>query len=263
VTIVPDTLARKANYIKVWSLVLVLITGCSTVPFISTDTLMEQGIALYKQGLYDESVAKFEQVIEREPKRYLAYVYIARSLIAQFKWGPAIARIRDAVKLAPNDREVIVVLGEALVGGGFAALEQRDYSQAITYLVEYIQLQPTSVKGYLGLARAYLGNNNYGDLAGTLLTGLSKASEGREDLVQELLTSGSHALASGDATSAIRMLSAYVTEKPDSVSAYISLAKAYLNEGSLLKALEAARGALKLNPNSTDAKALLQNLTGR
>lgn len=253
---------RETRSVTALAMMVILFTGCSALSVISTDALMEQGIELYKQGLYDESVLKFEQVIEREPDRYLAYVYIARSFIAQFKWGPAIARIREAMKLAPNDGEVVGVLGQALIGGGLAALEQRDYAQAITYLLEHIQLQPQSVKGYLGLARAYLGNKNYDDVASTLIAGLSKTGAGREDLVKELLASGTQALSGGDAASAIRMLSAYLAQNPTNASAYVSLGKAHLKQGSLAKALDAARKALHLNPNSLEAQSLLQTLTG-
>ena len=245
-----------------WILVVMFTAACGSLPFISTDKLMEQGIALYKQGSYDESVLKFEQVIEREPGRYLAYVYIARSLIAQFKWGPAISKVREAMKVAPDNTEVLGVLGEALLGGGMAALEQRDFSQAIAYLLEYVQLQPGSARGYLGLARAYFGKSNFGDAGSTLITGLSKASEGREDLVKELLTGGTHALSAGDAGSAIHMLAAYVGEKPNSAPAWVGLGKAYLSEGAVLKAMEAARKALSISPGHADATSLMKSLTG-
>jgi cytochrome c-type biogenesis protein CcmH/NrfG len=59
------------------------------------------------------------------------------------------------------------------------------------------------------------------------------------------------------------MLSAYVKEVPSDGAGFMSLARAYLRSGSILQALGAARQALQLNPGSTEAQSLLNELISR
>ena len=63
----------------------------------NVDSLMEEGRQLYAAGRYDEAIAKFERVIEKDRLHWLAYVYLARSYLAKHVWPSAIASARYSV----------------------------------------------------------------------------------------------------------------------------------------------------------------------
>jgi tetratricopeptide (TPR) repeat protein len=92
---------------------------------------MEEGRQLYLEKKYDEAIAKFDRVIELDRTRFLAYVYLARCYIAKSSWGKAIANARLAYQASPGGEDVIATFGEALLGGGLAALAGGQFVEAI------------------------------------------------------------------------------------------------------------------------------------
>jgi tetratricopeptide (TPR) repeat protein len=243
-----------------------LTAGCATLGFMeSIDSLLRQGRELYEAKRYDEALAKFQEVIKREPSSWSAYLYSARAHIAKAAWSPAIESGRKAYDLAPAGQDVVPVLAEALAGGGRDALSRGQYAEAISRLGEYVRLRPADARGYLDLGRAYLGSGRYSDALGTVVRGLGQPGEAtvRQGLTATLLDGGRQALAQGDLASGIGFLKEYVQRDPGQVSAYLDLGKAYWQSGQQGEALGAFRRALELQPGNQEALRFLLGTPGR
>jgi tetratricopeptide (TPR) repeat protein len=254
------------NTIACLLVVIGLTAGCATVGFLeSVDSLLKQGRELYEAKRYDEALAKFREVITREPGSWSAYLYSARAYLAKAAWSPAIESGRKAYDLAPAGQDVVPVFAEALAGGGRDALARGQYAEAISRLGEYVRLKPADAHGYLDLGRAYLGSGRYSDALGTVLRGLGQGGDTkvRQELTATLLEGGRQALGQGDLQSGIGFLKEYVQRDPSRVSAYLDLGKAYWQSGQQADALSAFRRVLELQPGNQEALRFLLGTSGR
>src|SRR5215813_4522954 len=94
------TAARSRVRTAVALLLVVAFAGCATLGMVeSIESLLAQGKELFQSGKYAEALAKFQAVISRDPKQWEAYLYTARTYIAQKSWGPAIDNARKALGL--------------------------------------------------------------------------------------------------------------------------------------------------------------------
>ena len=238
---------------------VVLLAGCAGLVADSIDALMKQGIELYTARRFDEAIAKFLEVVRRDPKFWNGYLYLARSYVGKSSWADAIASGRKALELAPSAPEVIPTLAEAFLGAGADALQRREFSAAAGHFTEYVKLRPADVQGYLKLGRALLGTGAYGDALRTIAQGLTRAQDpsSRTELTRALLDGGTQALSAGNAKAAVGFLQEYVRHDTGNVSAYLALGKAYWEDGSIGNALGAFRRVLELNPGNTEAQQFL------
>jgi cytochrome c-type biogenesis protein CcmH/NrfG len=236
-----------------------VVAGCAQLMADSIEALIKQGLELLAQRKYDEAIAKFAEVIRRDPKAWNAWLYTARAYIGKGSWGDALASSRKALELAPSRTDVIPALAEALIGAGSDALRHGRFAEAVGHFTEYVRLQPADVQGYLNLGRAFLGNGAWGDALRTFVQGLGQTdASGRQQLVGALLDGGRQALAAGRAGSAVDFLREYVRHDSSNASAWLELGRAYLQSGQLSSAWSALERALQLNPNDPEASRLLR-----
>jgi tetratricopeptide (TPR) repeat protein len=237
----------------------VVIAGCAQLMADTIETLMKDGIDLLTAGKYDAAAGKFLEVVGRDPKSWNGYLYLARAYIGKGSWTDAIASGRKALELAPSSGDVVPTLAQALLGGGTDALNRQQFSEAANHLVEYVKLRPADGQGYLQYGRALLGTGAYADALRALGQGLSGTPDAstRQQLVSGLLDGGRQALAVGNAKAAVDFLQEYVRHDQGNVSAYLSLGKAYWQDGNLGSALSAFQRVLELNPNEPEAQQFL------
>jgi tetratricopeptide (TPR) repeat protein len=243
-------------------LLAVSLAGCATLSTAeSVESLLAQGKALFQSGKYAEALAKFEAMISRDPKSWEAYLYSARTYIAQKSWGPAIDSARKALGLAPSQGDVTPVLASALLEGGRDSLQRAQYPEAASRLGDYLKLSPTDARAYVDLARAHLGNGSWSDALGVIQRGLGQTGDAttRQDLMAALLDGGHQAIEKGDVKGGIGLLQEYVQRDPRQVPALVDLGKAYWQSGQQSEALDTFRRALELNPGQTDALRYLLN----
>src|SRR5687768_6400248 len=139
-----------------------MFAGCAGMSLQNRiDALMKEGQQLYSAGKYDEAALKFSEVVSADPKYWVAYVWIARSLMAMGRWREAIGNARTGVELAPRDADVVPVFAEALFGGGADALKNGRWRESIDFFAEYLRLQPGSARAWLNLGKAYLGQHQF------------------------------------------------------------------------------------------------------
>ena len=72
------------------SLLLVLVVafhaGCAGLSVFETaESLIAEGKQLYADKKYDEAVSKFWKALEKDPRAWEAYYYLARSFIARLR----------------------------------------------------------------------------------------------------------------------------------------------------------------------------------
>lgn len=250
----------RSKIIAVALVATTVLAGCAQLVADSIEALLKQGIDLFLAGRYDEAIAKFLEVVRRDPKSWTAYLYMARSYIAKASWGDAIASGRKALELAPSSGDVIPALAEALLGAGADALGRRQFSEAVGHFSEYLKLRPADARGYLQLGRAYLGSGAYVDALRVIVQGLGQAPDAstRTQLIRSLLDGGTQALTAGNTKAAIGLIQEYVRHDPRDVSAYLTLGKAYWQDGNLGNALGAYQRVLELSPNNAEALQFLR-----
>lgn len=254
------TTRRRAAFLCAILVAALATAACATLGVDSTEALLKQGIELFTARRYDEAIAKFQEVIRRDPRAWNAYLYLARSYVAKASWADAIASGRKALELAPNRADVVPVLAEAFLGAGTDALTRRQFSDAIGFFGEYVKLRPTDFQGYLNLARAFLGTSAWLDA----LTSGRKAFELAPNrgevlglLAEALLGAGTDALARGQFAAAIGHFVEYVKLKPTDFHGYLNLARAFVGTRAWGDAIASGRKALELAPSAGEGVGLL------
>lgn len=258
---------RRAPAPALIALVLVALVGCATLGMVeSIESLLAQGKELFQSGKYAEALTKFQAVIQRDPKQWEAYLYTARTYIAQKSWGPAIDNARKALGLAPSQADVVPVLAQALLDGGRDSLQRGQYAEAATRLRDYVGLRPTDGRAYVDLARAHLSAGSWSDALGAVRQGLGQGgadASTRGDLLAALRDGARQAMAQGDLKGGIGFLEEYVQRDPREVSALVDLGKAYWQSGQQGESLAAFRRVLEVSPGQADALRYLLNPPSR
>ena len=240
---------------------VMLLAGCAGLVADTIDSLMKQGIELFAARRFDEAIAKFMEVVRRDPKFWNAYLYLARSYLGKSSWTDAIASGRKALELAPSATEVIPTLAEAFLGAGLDAVTRRQFPEAIGHFTEYIKLRPTDAQGYLQLGRSFLETGAYGDALRTILQGLTRVPEGtRGELVRTLFEGGARAFSAGKFSDAIAHFTEYIKQRPTDGSAYLQLGRAFLETGAYGDALRAIVQGFAQSPDGATRTELTRTL---
>ncbi len=222
------------------------LAGCQSLPEL-IDATMKQGEALYAQKKYDEAIARFNEVLHRDPNHFRAHVWIARVQIAKGAWNPAIASARRAWALAPRHADVVPVLAQALFGAGNAALGTGRFGESIPLFMEYLELQPGNPSAWVNVARAYLGEKRFAEALASVLRALGISPDGatQKEALDLLLDGARRALLEGDLANVIRFLSEYLKIDPANLRAWLDLARSHLKTGDYDRALAAFADGLK------------------
>ena len=236
-----------------------LLAACAGLTLQSEiDGLMREGQQLYAEKKYEQATDKFLTVIGKDPTYWQAYLWAARSFIAQGNWKDAIANGRKAFELAPKDREVLPIFAEALFGGGADALKSGRFAESVNLFVEYLKLEPGNSKAWLNVGKAYLGQKDFRQALEALSRGLAAGGGAeREALIRELLDGGIQAFSSGKYRESIDLLKEFLKYDRKELQAYVGLAKAYWESGDKGKALETFKEVLQRDPRHEEAQRYL------
>lgn len=102
------------------------------------EALVELGDALYALGRWDESVARYDQLLARVPDARDALIGSARSLVKQHRFADAQERLGRIVNRNPRDAETWLHLGDIAVYRGDQVLAKEYYTKAATMAHEDI-----------------------------------------------------------------------------------------------------------------------------
>jgi tetratricopeptide (TPR) repeat protein len=100
----------------------------------------EQGFVLFNQGRFSEAIPCFEKAVSLEPDFYQAHLYSGRSHLNLRAYGKALAPLRTAYRLSPNDfkGEVADLLIDALLGAAFSELKEGNIQASLSYIREVL-----------------------------------------------------------------------------------------------------------------------------
>lgn len=208
------------------------LTACSGVSVRSdVQSAFQQGIALFNQGQYQEAIPRFTQATQLDPDFDRAHLYLGRAYLNLGRWQDAIPPLRAALRLAPEQtkQEVVSLLIDALMGAATHHVQQDNLRAAIPLFKDVLKLQP-------------------------------QFAPALQQLVMALLTIGSQLLSQGKIDEALDAYLETTQLAPDSLGAYLGLARAFLQQRDWSKALAAVHSALRLSPTSLDALSLLRQL---
>jgi tetratricopeptide (TPR) repeat protein len=213
-----------------------LVGSCAIIPGIVSEAQHEfdEGLALFNGGRYQEAIPRFQRATDLDPNFGRAYLYLGRSYVSLKSWRQAVAPLRTAYRLAPEEtkKEVLDILIDTLFAGGLDAYSSADFESAVRYFRELLGLQPTSARG-------------------------------RSEFVKSLVAQGGNSLLKGNLPQAISAYSEAVKISPDSFEAVFGLAKAFFKNGEFSKALDAARSAMRVEPSNRELQSFLQELQKR
>jgi len=203
----------------------------------SSQSAFESGLGSFNQGKYEDAIPNFVKATELDPDFGRAYLYLGRSQLNLRRWTDAVAPLRTAYRLSPEEtrQEAVQILIDALIGAGGASLAKGDFSDSVSLFREAWNLAPDS-------------------------------EEVKKPLVGALLQSGTQLLSQGKASEAVSAFQEVTQLAPKNFRAYIGLARSLWQSGNVSKALPAAQSALQLAPNSSEALsvfALLGQLQNR
>jgi tetratricopeptide (TPR) repeat protein len=222
---------------KMFSMIIAfcILTSCAGIVFrTGAETQFEDGLALFNQGRYAEAIPHFEKATSIDPNYGKAYLYLGRSYLNLRKWAQAIPPLRTAYRLIPDETrsEIFNILLDAILNAGLSEFKQGNYVDSITFLREALRLDPSS-------------------------------AQAKKELVAALIGRGGQLLSEGKTAEAISTYTEAVDLSPNDSGAYLGLARSFFKNGDIVKAIQAAEKAMRMNPGNSDAELLFRELMGR
>jgi tetratricopeptide (TPR) repeat protein len=212
----------------------------------NAEALHELGLALENLGKPDEAWAAFQQAVLARPQKSAPYFALGRMTLAQWRKQvasasplQAVAALREAVRLGPEDAEAHALLAEAhrVAGQPEGALES--YQAAL-------HLAPIRTEWSLGLGQVCLALGRPEAAIAALQEALKHAPDAQAAAVH-------HALARAYAQShlwpeAFQSVQAALQSDPENPALFQLQAEAYARLGLPDEALKAWQAAVALNP---------------
>lgn len=220
---------------EVWILASLILTSCAGLGILGeAQTDFDTGLGLFNRGKYQEAVEYFESAISLEPDFAEAYVYLGRSYLNVREYGKALPALRTAYNLSPDTvkKEVFNLLIDALFGAATTELKKGNISGSVDRLRETLGLAPDSKRA-------------------------------KDELSDALITLGRDFLSKGNIDNAIGAYGEALTLSPDNAGAYLGLARAFLENGDVAKALETIQKAFKIDPKNKEVLKMLRDILGK
>lgn len=191
----------------------------------------EKGLAFFNSGRYGDASPHFLRAVELDPEHTKAHLYLGRTYLNMGQWVQAIQPLRTAYRLSPYDtqKEALNFLLDALLGASVSGIKAGDFQNAIGYLREGLELDPRSEK---------IKTQLYG----------------------AMISFGGKLLSERNIPLAIKNYQQAVDLMPNQLEAYLGLARAFLQNGELLKAVNSIHRAEKIDPNNDRVQTLLLQL---
>lgn len=218
-----------------WILASLILASCAGLGILSeAQTDFDTGLGLFNRGEYREAVEYFESATSVDPNFAEAYIYLGRSYLNLREYGKALPALRTAYNLAPETvrNEVFNLLIDALFGVATTELKKGNIGGSIDRLRETLGLAPDSKRA-------------------------------KDELSDALITLGRDFLSKGNIDDAIGAYGEALTLSPDNAGAYLGLARAFLENGDVAKALETIQKAFKVDPKNKEVLKILRDILSK
>jgi tetratricopeptide (TPR) repeat protein len=223
--------ARRCNLALVIAFSFFLVSCAGVEVGSGPQAQFDAGMGLFSQGKYAEAAKRFEKAAALDQDFASAYLYMGKCYLNTREYRRAVAPLRTAYRLSPEDvkRQALDLLLDALFGAAGSEQDKGRLKASVDDLKEAYNLAPDS-------------------------------RQARDELIRSLLSLAAVFLAGGDVDGALRSFSEVLQVSPENVSAYLGLARAFLKKGDTKDALDAAIKAFRLDPRNADALRLFLDL---
>jgi tetratricopeptide (TPR) repeat protein len=206
------------------------------------DTLLEQAIALHRQGRHREAVINLDRVVSATPGRTDAWVLRGRIMLERGACQDALTSFDRALTTRPRDATALALRGDAL-----RLLAQHDQALAAYRQAAGIDPGHTRARNGMGLIVTEQGHPQQGlalhDSVLALHPDFAEAHNGRGLALSRL----------DDLPRALVSFNRALTLWPGYVDALVNAGNTLRRMGRLEEALAHHQQALRLDPNSIDA----------
>jgi Flp pilus assembly protein TadD len=239
-----------------------------------------RGIALARDGRWDEAIACFREAVRLRPDYTDAHNNLGNVLYFQKKYDEAIAAYEEAVRLSPDHAGALSNLGEVLrhrgrlddavrycrravelrpdmapahnhLGLALSAKEQ--FEEAVAHCAEAVRLDPNLAEAHHGLGYALLQLRRVDEAVAAIETALRlkpSLAEAHSNLAAALLRRG-------QAEEALARLQEALRLQPDLADTHIHRAHALWQLGRFEEATAAGAEVVRLRPESAEGHNVL------
>ena len=100
-------------------------------------TSLEHGIALFKEGDFEESIGVLEAASRECPESYKAFVYLGAAYAQQGRHNSAIGALKRASEIEPGSPRIHYNLGQAYESAGVPREAGFEYKKALELNPKY------------------------------------------------------------------------------------------------------------------------------
>ena len=199
----------------------------------------------YDESAVDGAIAILDRLATTAPENATVFAMIARACLVKFTltgqhvWeGRAATAVERARRLAPDDPDVLLALGESHLAAGRSDLALRDFEEALA-------ARPGAFEPRLGVARAFYAAARYAEAEERCQTAIALAADDWRGY--ELL--GTIQFKRGEFTKAVESWRHELRLSPDNARAASNLGGALFHLDRHEESLAAYRLSIQLQPN--------------
>jgi len=193
------------------------------------------GLALYKQGSFDEAIKHYEESIKINPNVAATYCNMGSAFYAQGKFDKAVVLFDKSLEINPKYFEAQLNLGIVLA-------RQGQDKKAISHLEKALEIHPNLAEAYNSLGIIYSRQG----LADKAIPCFEKALQINPALAEAHANIGTLFSKNGLTDKAILHFKKFLEMNPDNVPVLNVLADTYAKAEQYPEAIETARRALAL-----------------
>jgi tetratricopeptide (TPR) repeat protein len=207
----------------------------------SIAALLQEGLALHREGALEEAVSRYAQVLRGDPANVDGHYHLARARCEQGHLGEGIGLLRQALTLDPTQARIHALLGMALSRAG-------RHAEALASLDRAVELNPSSdAYGSRADALVALGRPE------EAVESYDRALALKPDSVEDWCNRGAVLLDLGRSEAAVESFDRVLALAPDFAEAHCNRGSALARLGRQEEAFASYDRALALNPNYADA----------
>jgi tetratricopeptide (TPR) repeat protein len=229
-------LRGRAVTVVTVTLLAMTLSACDRIASLQAKQTLKDANTLYQAQNYRGAVAKYEEVLQRDPSQSVVYFYLANSydnLYRPNKPGAApepamldkaIANYKIAIERAPDPQMKKLSLQYLVAAYGPDKLD--DPSQAEPILQEMIKLDPSDTAAYFVLARIYEDAGNLDESEAVLLK--AKEAQPKQSVAYQQLAG--YYQRQGDFPKVIETIQQRALLEPNNPEVHYSIASYYWDE---------------------------------
>jgi Flp pilus assembly protein TadD len=172
-------MARKRNVALFLSMTLLIVVGLTSCgDTTSVEEHFQKGNELVQAGEFEQAIAEFEAVLEKEPENISALSNLGVVYYNLGRLDEAIAQYQKAIELAPQDADIHSNLAAAYV-------QQEQLDTALTEYQAAVGLNPNLAEAHFGIGVIHLQKGEK-DLAIVAFEMFQELDKGQDPMASDL-----------------------------------------------------------------------------